>query len=103
MPGNTFRPPCSLLPDIVQREIILEQQSLMILKLFTVIMNGIILRSMLSNFKFCIVSIHLYSAVHTNQMRFQCERPREKRAVLRERKESATNSCIFKTSSICTF
>src|SRR6218665_2966155 len=27
-------------------------------------------------------------AVHTNQKRFQCERPREKRAVLRERKEA---------------
>src|SRR6218665_3507004 len=26
--------------------------------------------------------------VHTNQKRFQCERPREKRAVLRERKEA---------------
>ena len=38
-----------------------------------------------------IVSIVLYLyiyiallAVHTNQKRFQCERPREKRAVLRE-------------------
>ena len=47
---------------------------------------------------YCIVSIHLYSAyivhlysayiVHTNQKRFQYERPREKRAVLRERKEA---------------
>src|SRR6218665_1034432 len=27
-------------------------------------------------------------AVHTNQKRFQCERPREKRAVWRERKEA---------------
>jgi len=27
-------------------------------------------------------------AVHTNQKSFQCERPREKRAVLRERKEA---------------
>jgi len=27
-------------------------------------------------------------AVHTNQNRFQCERPREKRAVLRDRKEA---------------
>src|SRR6218665_2924419 len=27
-------------------------------------------------------------AVHTNQKRFQCKRPREKRAVLRERKEA---------------
>src|SRR6218665_2058385 len=27
-------------------------------------------------------------SVHTNQKRFQCERPREKRAVLRERKEA---------------
>src|SRR6218665_565617 len=27
-------------------------------------------------------------AVHTNQKRFQCEKPREKRAVLRERKEA---------------
>ena len=26
--------------------------------------------------------------MHTNQKRFQCERPREKRAVLRERKEA---------------
>src|SRR6218665_1453190 len=39
---------------------------------------------------YCIISIHLYSAlaVHTNQKRFQCERPREKRAVLRVRKEA---------------
>jgi len=39
----------------------------------------------------CIV-LHLYIyiallAAHTNQKRFQCERPREKRADLRERKE----------------
>src|SRR6218665_2487468 len=27
-------------------------------------------------------------AVHTNQKRFQCERPREKKAVLRERKDA---------------
>src|SRR6218665_1787674 len=27
-------------------------------------------------------------AVHTNQNRFQCERPREKKAVLRERKDA---------------
>src|SRR6218665_534403 len=41
---------------------------------------------------YCIV-LYLYIyivllAVHTNQKRFQCERPREKRAVLRERKEA---------------
>ena len=41
---------------------------------------------------YCIV-LYLYiyialPAVHTNQKRFQCERPREKRAVLRERKEA---------------
>jgi len=40
----------------------------------------------------CIV-LYLYIyiallAVHTNQKRFQCERPREKRAVLREQKEA---------------
>ena len=40
----------------------------------------------------CIV-LYLYIyiallAVHTNEKRFQCERPREKRAVLRERKEA---------------
>src|SRR6218665_2312479 len=45
--------------------------------------------------KYCLVSIvlHLYIyiallQVHTNQERFHCERPREKRAVLRERKEA---------------
>jgi len=45
---------------------------------------------------YCIVSIHLYvalPAVHTNQKRFQCERPKEKRAVLRERKEARGTSC----------
>ena len=26
--------------------------------------------------------------MHTNQKRFQCQRPREKRAILRERKEA---------------
>src|SRR6218665_1111336 len=41
---------------------------------------------------YCIV-LHLYIyiallAVHTNQKRFECERPREKRAVWRERKEA---------------
>ena len=41
---------------------------------------------------YCIV-LYLYIyrallAVHTNQKRFQCERAREKRAVLRERKEA---------------
>jgi len=30
-------------------------------------------------------------AVHTNKKRFQCERPREKRAVLRERKEALSS------------
>src|SRR6218665_2958878 len=40
----------------------------------------------------CIV-LYLYIfisllAVHTNQKRFQCERPRKKRTVLRERKEA---------------
>ena len=41
---------------------------------------------------YCIV-LYLYIyiallAVHTNQKRFQCERPREKKAVLRERKDA---------------
>src|SRR6218665_1121946 len=41
---------------------------------------------------YCIV-LYLYIyiallAVHTNQKRFQCKRPREKKAVLRERKEA---------------
>src|SRR6218665_2382719 len=40
---------------------------------------------------YCMVLyLYIYIAlleVHTNQKRFQCERPREKRAVLRERKE----------------
>src|SRR6218665_98573 len=44
------------------------------------------------DYDYCIV-LYLYIyiallAVHTNQKRFQCERPREKRAVLRERKEA---------------
>ena|SRR6218665_2406903 len=42
--------------------------------------------------EYCIVLyLYLYIAllaVHTNQKRFQCERPREKRAVLRERRET---------------
>ena len=46
---------------------------------------------------YCIVlyciELHLYIyiallSVHTNQKRFQCKRPREKRAVFRERKEA---------------
>jgi len=41
----------------------------------------------------CCIVLYLYIyiallAVHTNQKRFQCERPREKKAVLRERKEA---------------
>src|SRR6218665_474121 len=41
---------------------------------------------------YCIV-LYLYIyiallAVHTNQKRFQCERPREKKAVLREQKDA---------------
>src|SRR6218665_2703418 len=47
----------------------------------------------------CIV-LYLYFyiallALHTNQKRFQCKRPREKRAVLRERKE-AIGSPVYK-------
>ena len=42
--------------------------------------------------RLCIVLyLYIYIAlleVHTNQTCFQCERPREKRAVLRERKEA---------------
>ena len=39
---------------------------------------------------YCIASIHYIvpHAVHTNQKCFQYKRPREKRAVLRERKEA---------------
>src|SRR6218665_875964 len=52
---------------------------------------------------YCIV-LYLYMyiarlAVHTNQKRFQCERPREKRAVLRERKE-ALGSLINKVDRV---
>jgi len=38
-------------------------------------------------------------AVHTNQKRFQCEKPREKRAVLRERKE-ALGSLVNKVDRV---
>src|SRR6218665_2875470 len=46
----------------------------------------------LATLLYCII-LHLYIyivllEVHTNQKCFQCERPREKRAVLRERKEA---------------
>jgi len=37
--------------------------------------------------------------VHPNQKRFQCERPREKRAVLRERKE-ALGSTVNKVDRV---
>ena len=38
---------------------------------------------------YCIYTFYVVLfAMHTNQKRFQCERPREKRAVLRERKEA---------------
>src|SRR6218665_4130439 len=45
---------------------------------------------------YCLVSIHLYSAScsATNQKRFQCERPSEKRAVLRERKRHLAHQLI---------
>ena len=39
------------------------------------------------NYNCIVLYLYIYIAllaVHTNQMRFQCERPREKRAVLRE-------------------
>ena len=60
---------------------------------------------------YCIV-LYLYiyialHAVHTNQKRFQCERPREKRAVLRERKEALgspvnkVDLCIFLRVRVC--
>src|SRR6218665_3918601 len=43
-------------------------------------------------FQYCFVLyLYIYIAllsVHTNQKRFQCERPREKRSVLKERKEA---------------
>src|SRR6218665_618451 len=48
---------------------------------------------------YCIV-LYLYIyiallAVHTNEKRFQCERPREKRAVLRERKQCYSVSGVI--------
>ena len=52
---------------------------------------------------YCIV-LYLYIyiallAVHTNQKRFQCKIPREKRAVLRERKE-ALGSPVSKVDQV---
>jgi len=41
-------------------------------------------------------------SVHTNQKRFQCERPREKRAVLRGRKEALGSSPINKVDRATT-
>ena len=53
---------------------------------------------------YCIVLyLYIYTAllaVHTNQKRFQCERPREKRAVLREQKE-ALGSPVNKVHVLC--
>src|SRR6218665_486527 len=39
-------------------------------------------------------------AVHTNQKRFQCERPREKRAVVRERKKALGYSPVNKVDRV---
>jgi len=36
-----------------------------------------------------------FLAVHTNQKRFQCERPKEKRAVLRERKRHLAHHSTY--------
>src|SRR6218665_2285419 len=50
-------------------------------------------RGVSMKYYYCIVLyLYIYIAlleVHTSQKRFQCERPREKRAVLRERKEAS--------------
>ena len=49
-----------------------------------------------------VLYLYIYIAlptVHTNQERFQCEIPREKRAVLRERKE-ALGSPVNKVDSV---
>ena len=46
---------------------------------------------------YCIYTVYIYIAllaVHTNQKLFQCERPREKRAVLIERKRHLANQLI---------
>jgi len=48
---------------------------------------------------YCIVLYLYIYIVHTNQKRFQCERPREKRAVLRERKE-ALGSLVNKVDRV---
>ena len=51
-----------------------------------------------SSTTYCIVLyLYIYIALlaeHTNQKRFQCERPREKRAVLRERKRHMAHQLI---------
>src|SRR6218665_2754671 len=64
------------------------------IKQVTFLMRILLLTKMLITYTslYCIV-LYLYIsiallAVHTNQKRFQCQRPREKRAVLRERKEA---------------
>src|SRR6218665_225810 len=52
---------------------------------------GEILRVECFNGYCMVVYLYIYTAldaVHTNQKRFQCKRPREKRAILRERKEA---------------
>jgi len=39
-------------------------------------------------------------AVHTNQKRFQCERPREKSSVLKERKEALGSPPVSKMDRV---
>jgi len=53
---------------------------------------------------YCVLHIHVYiyitlPEVHTNRKRFQCERPIEKRAVLREREE-ALGSPVIKVDPV---
>src|SRR6218665_862469 len=52
----------------------------------------ILIYAQVNEFVYCIVLyLVIYIAplaVHSNQKRFQCERPREKRAALRERKKT---------------
>ena len=52
---------------------------------------------------YIVLYIYIYIAlltVHANQKRLQCERPRQKRAVLRERKEALGTTPVNKATYV---
>ena len=79
----------------------ISRSSLLVRSLYCIVLYCIVLYCIVL---YCIV-LYLYIyivlfAVRTNKKRFQCERPREKRAVLREQREAPGSPIINKVDRV---